>query len=243
MVFETKKLQSETLGEYLLAVRESLGLSLDVVVEKTGIQKRFLHNLESGSIEELPADVYVCGFLRKLAALYAVEEALLVQQYKKERGIAARISQVPARVKRRTVALFSVTPKTLSLAVALLFLVGTVAYVAFQIRGMSQDPTITVFEPTSGSKVTDSFVKVIGKTEPGNQLSINGEPIFVTGQGNFTATVSVAPGQVDLTLSATNKFNKTTVQTLALIRDDTVQAQQDRSTIHAHATDQGSRLR
>lgn len=219
MVFKTRKIQSETLSEYLLSVRESLELSLDAVAEQTGIQKKFLEVLERGDFSSLPAEVYVCGFLKKLAALYSVEEELLVNQYKKERGIVQNITHKPVR-SSRPLSGFAVTPKTISFAVALLFLFGTLAYVFFQLRGMSQDPTITILEPMSGSKVEDSFVKVIGKTEPGNQLSINSEDIFVQEDGDFMTTVSVAPGQIELVFTATNKFNKMTVKTLALIREE-----------------------
>src|SRR5690554_5048623 len=91
MFFQTKKIQSETLGEYLTEIRTSLGLSVLDVVERTGIQKKFIEQLEQGSLAQLPADVYVCGFLKKLGALYTIAPEVLIAQYKKERNIAAQL--------------------------------------------------------------------------------------------------------------------------------------------------------
>ena len=224
MVFQTRKIQSETLSEYLYAVRIQLGLNIAEVSERTGIQKKFIEILESGNVSLLPAEVYVCGFLKKLSKLYRVDEAVLIRQYKKERGIVDNISEKKSFFSIPLKNLFSITPKTVGVAVAMLFLVGTVGYVALQLRGMSQNPTITVISPSGGSLLTDSFVKVVGKTEPGNTLEINSESVFVSQQGDFSATVSVAPGQIELIFIATNKFNKTTTKTLALIRDPEVQA-------------------
>src|SRR5437868_5923663 len=64
MLFETKKVPVETLGEYLAEVRGHIGLSIADVAEKTGIGERYLLNLEAGQYEHLPPDVYIIGFLK-----------------------------------------------------------------------------------------------------------------------------------------------------------------------------------
>ena len=73
MVFERKKIQLETLSEYLQEAREALGLSAEEVAAKTSIKLFFLQALESGEFKKLPPDVYVLGFLKQLAELYSVE--------------------------------------------------------------------------------------------------------------------------------------------------------------------------
>ena len=46
MIFEKKKIQIETLGEYLREVRGNLQLSLEEVAKKTNIKPAFLKGLE-----------------------------------------------------------------------------------------------------------------------------------------------------------------------------------------------------
>ena len=87
MVFEKKKIRMETLSEYLAEVRQSSGLSLSEVAGKTGIKQIFLESLEQGNFAKLPADVYVCGFLKQLSGMYNLEAESLVIQFKKEKSI------------------------------------------------------------------------------------------------------------------------------------------------------------
>jgi transcriptional regulator with XRE-family HTH domain len=220
-MFEIKKIQSETLGEYLLAVRTSLNLSLDEVSRDTSIQKKFLEDFESGRIDHLPAEVYAIGFLKKLAALYTVPEDDLVTQFKKERGIATQLVKAHVTpIKMRPV--FAITPKTLGIGVVGIFVLGTLAYVGLQLRSMSTNPRIVVSEPASGSRVTGSFVKVAGKTDAGNTMVINGKDVFVKEDGSFETMVSIAPGQTELVFVARNKFEKSSAASTSVIRDDGV---------------------
>ena len=87
MVFQKKKVQLETLSEYLQEVRRKLKLSLKEVSTLTTISLKFLEALEEGKFNWLPSDVYVYGFLKKLARLYSLDENVLIAQFKKERGI------------------------------------------------------------------------------------------------------------------------------------------------------------
>ena len=101
VLFEQKKLKIETLGEYLKEARSSLNLSLEEIAKKADIHKNFLEFLESGNFNQLPADVYIFGFLKKLAKLYSVEPDLLIEQYKKEKCIQGQISkQVSVLIRR-----------------------------------------------------------------------------------------------------------------------------------------------
>jgi cytoskeletal protein RodZ len=85
--FETKKLSMETLGEYLLEVRNQFGFTLEEVSQKTGIYEKFIYYIETGKYHLLPPGVYVLGFLKKLAQIYDISAYALQEQYRKERGI------------------------------------------------------------------------------------------------------------------------------------------------------------
>ena len=66
------------LGDLLRAARETKGLSLEQVEQKTRIRVKLLQALEQEAFDELPAPVFVKGFLRNYALLLGVdvEEAL-----------------------------------------------------------------------------------------------------------------------------------------------------------------------
>jgi transcriptional regulator with XRE-family HTH domain len=56
--------QAAALGDHLREAREARGLSVEVLAARTRIAPRVVLALESGSSEELPAPVYVRGFIR-----------------------------------------------------------------------------------------------------------------------------------------------------------------------------------
>jgi cytoskeletal protein RodZ len=134
MVFETKKIQIETLGEYLKSVRENLKLTPEEVSLKTDISLKFLGFLESGLLYKLPPDVYVFGFLKKIALLYGVESEVLLEQYRKERGISLNIQKKPTNSKSKLASFAKnlvITPKILTFIFGLSFIVLTLIFVSF----------------------------------------------------------------------------------------------------------------
>lgn len=75
---------SEEIGRYLRQARESIGLSLDQLQEKTKIQKPFLIAIENGDFEKLPSPFYVRTYLRSYANQVKVEPHHILRHYRKE---------------------------------------------------------------------------------------------------------------------------------------------------------------
>jgi hypothetical protein len=68
------------IGEALRSTRERRGLSIDQVAQDTRISPRFLEALEAEQFHELPAPVYVRGFLRSYANYLRIEPQPLLDQ-------------------------------------------------------------------------------------------------------------------------------------------------------------------
>lgn len=71
----------ERFCEYLRAQRERASLSIDDIARVTKIPERSLRQLEEGKFEELPADVFVRGFLRSYARVVGVNADDVVRRY------------------------------------------------------------------------------------------------------------------------------------------------------------------
>jgi hypothetical protein len=67
--------------EYLRAQRERASLSIETIARVTKIPERSLRQLEEGKFEELPADVFVRGFLRSYARVVGVNADDVVRRY------------------------------------------------------------------------------------------------------------------------------------------------------------------
>ena len=68
------------IGEALRSTRERRGLSIDQVAQDTRISPRFLEALEAEQFNELPAPVYVRGFLRSYANYLHIEAQPLLDR-------------------------------------------------------------------------------------------------------------------------------------------------------------------
>ncbi|MEZ4180325.1 MAG: helix-turn-helix domain-containing protein [Candidatus Doudnabacteria bacterium] len=221
--FETKKIQIETLGEYLASVREHLQLTREEVANQTEIFEKFLLYIEEGKYHLLPPDVYVIGFLKKLAELYKVSCEDLLAQFKKERGILehnAREKMVAKKSWKDELKNITITPKLLTIAGGSLFALVSVSYISWQVFLVNRTPSLTIIEPSEELVLSDDSVKVKGKTDPGASVEVNGQNVFVTEQGEFETTLSIAPGQKDIGLTARNKFGKQRYQNVSLRIDD-----------------------
>jgi cytoskeletal protein RodZ len=217
--FETKKLSMETLGEYLLEVRNQFGFTLEEVSQKTGIYEKFIHYIETGKYHLLPPGVYVLGFLKKLAQIYNVSPEALQEQYRKERGIVEHQASEKLEGQKTWKAWsqkISITPKLLTVSGSLLVGVIAFLYIVFQVFAINKTPALAISEPKNDSVIKGTSINVVGTTETGTTVSINGQNVFVDQSGNFHTTIGVAPGQKELKIEAANKFGKKNEQVLAL---------------------------
>jgi transcriptional regulator with XRE-family HTH domain len=220
MIFETKKVPLETLGEYLAVIRTELGLKLSEVVEKTGISEKNLQHLEAGSYHHLPPDVYVRGFLKKLSELYAIPAETLLSQYQKERGIVSQVANniiAPSTGWKARLSKMVITPKLISFGGGVALVLVAMGYMIFQVSAINETPELKIMEPAAGSVVRGSFVNVEGQTDAGAVVSINGQNVFVDTEGKFQTTLGVAPGQKELEMNAQNKFGKQVSQKILVV--------------------------
>ncbi len=220
MVFETKKINIETLGEYLQEVRLSLNLSLPDAAKKSGIKEKHLESLESGRFSALPAEVYVLGFLKSLAVLYSTEPGLLIKQYKKERNIQTEIQKKIKQkngMSKKIFFKFLLTPKIFSLILGVGFVLLTGIYIIWQVISINKTPELRIYEPQDASVITDAFVNVRGKTNPGMSVSVNGQDIFVESSGDFQTQLGVSSGSKELKIVAKNKLDKSVEKNIRIV--------------------------
>ncbi len=71
----------EVNGQLLKRLREGRGLSLEAMVEATKIRKPYLMAIEEQDLENLPARVYLRGFLTQIARVLRVDKEKLADGY------------------------------------------------------------------------------------------------------------------------------------------------------------------
>ncbi len=68
-------------GPDLKAYREHLGIELETISKKTKIGKRQLENIEANNLSQLPAMIYLKGFLRSYARCLGLDPDKVAEKY------------------------------------------------------------------------------------------------------------------------------------------------------------------
>lgn len=78
-------------------------------------------------------------------------------------------------------------------------------------------PELVLTSPTLGAVSPDGFITVSGKALHTQSLSLDGGPLLLDEQGNFSRTLLLPRGGVILSLTATDRFGRTTSKQPALL--------------------------
>ena len=73
-----------SLGEFIQGARESAGLSIDELAERTSIRAGLLREIEKNNFVHCGGDTYARGHLRNIAPIISVDAQTLIDLYNKE---------------------------------------------------------------------------------------------------------------------------------------------------------------
>jgi len=217
--FTRKNLYSEkSLGDKLVLFRKKKHLSLEQAEEETKVRLKYLLALEKGNYETLPADVYALGFLAKYADFLEAPKEELLGDFKRERGISRQANPISVQTgpKREK---FLITPKVIMILVGILAGIGLVVYIFYSIKNFTNPPNLEISSPVAETVIRQSEVEVIGKTDEGCSLQINGQTIFLDENGNFKEKVSLQPGINNIEIRSQSRIQKETVKNIKILAE------------------------
>jgi len=218
--FTRKKVESLTLGEKLKKLRGDFRMSLSEISKATRIQVKYLEYLENGQYEKLPAEVYVRGFLRSYARYLNIDEQALVKLYERERNIQANLSQAPPKktfaVRNLDISSLVITPRSLVMVLIVFLVGGAFVYLYREFQAFAGAPRLVILSPQNGAVVESSEIIVTGKTDKGARVSINNQPVFVGGAGEFSDKLILQSGLNTITVVSINRFDKEKSETLSI---------------------------
>lgn len=212
--FTKKSIGTLTLGEKLRKLRSEKRIALNEVSRATRIQIAYLEHLENGNFEDLPADVYVKGFLRSYADFLGVNEQILIKLYEKEKGIKKNMEEKKRPktdkpvIKPINISSFIFTPQKLALYLIMILIVSGLIYLYREIGSFSDVPRLIVLNPDGDTSTEGNSLSIEGITEKNARLFINDQPILVNDDGKFKENITLQKGINAINLKAVNKFGK-----------------------------------
>ncbi|KUK76550.1 MAG: Uncharacterized protein XD93_0850 [candidate division WS6 bacterium 34_10] len=209
-----------TVGEVLKKQRKELGKTVEQVALDTKIQPRFITYIESNDFEKFDSPIYAQGFIKIYAKYLELNEDRILALYRRsvpndnQKNSLNRETQI---VKHRNI---SISPKLIAIAFSILFLLGILGYIGFQIYQFQNPPTITIQSPENGQTVSEKEISVTGSVDSNSVLFVNDQPIEISPEGNFNYSIKLNPGVNIITvLAKKNNSTQESVETIKVTYD------------------------
>lgn len=218
--FTKKKVGTLTLGERLKKIRSDKRISLGEVSRVTKIRLEYLECLENGCYQDLPADVYVRGFLKSYGDFLMVDEQNLIRLYEKEKRIKKNLEKnkkiIENNFKTKTIkiSIFVFTPKRIFLSLIPVLVVLIFFYLYREVGSLTDMPRLIIISPVNNSEVKKDTITLEGKTDKDVHVLVNDQLILVDDEGKFTKNLSMQPGVNVIHVRAVNKFQKETAENI-----------------------------
>ncbi len=91
-----------------------------------------------------------------------------------------------------------------------------VGYGLFEARRIIAGPEVTIVSPADGAAVAGPTLTVRGTAKNVSFFTINDSPAFTDPSGNFSYTLSPAPGYTVVTVASIDRFGRRAAKSIAL---------------------------
>lgn len=208
-----------TAGEVIKSKRESLGKDLNTVSTDTKIQKRFLEYIENNQFEKFDSKVFASGFIKIYSKYLGLDVEKILALYRRSTQVEPKgVNKKGLNVKRKRLKL-EISPRLVSIAFLLIFLILIIGYVGYQIFKFQTPPSLTIIEPTEGLITNEQEVTVKGLTQSLVLIEIDGQQIETNEKGEFETIVKLTEGVNTLSVKAMRPSNSNlnTTQSIKII--------------------------
>lgn len=199
----------KTVGEFLREERLKQNKDLEYIAQKTKIRPTILKHIENGSYDKLPSRTYVHGFVRAYAIALGIDVEKALAFFRREYDVAAAEDRpAPEPLEKPG---FIITPAKVLTAVGSLVLVAFFVFLFIQYRQFAGRPVLLLEYPPEQLTIDQEFVNVSGRTDPENEILINGETVTVSADGTFQITVTLHSGINSISIVARNNIGRETL--------------------------------
>jgi hypothetical protein len=84
-----------------------------------------------------------------------------------------------------------------------------VIYIGYQVITSLSQPPLEVAFPRENQVIYTNQIELVGVTEPGNTVAVDGQPVPVTEDGNFRHVLTLPEGRHSLNVEAENDLGRT----------------------------------
>ena len=191
-------MRTKTIGETLRDERNKHRLRLEDLSKRTRIRVSYLESLEANRFEELPATIFVKGYIKTYSHVFGFDHKPLLAMLRRDYKESAQGKLVPREfikpvLKNRA--------KKHSITILLIILIAVFAslfgYVGLQWYNLTKPPKLSIIQPREQA-IVSSKVVVEGNTLPDAIVTVNDQPVALQQDGSFKTEIIVANEGISL---------------------------------------------
>lgn len=213
--------ESKHISELLSELIEERGISAEKLSLTTNIPHRFITALLDGDFKRLPAKPYVRGYLLKISTVLNVDSALILKSYKD--AVEIQASGEKDRLPENR---FAIQKINKNFIIVFLILIIAIGFLAFRIKDILGAPTIEVSLPGNTLVTKEKAIKVSGKINPKDRLTLNQEIVYTDEAGKFEKEVNLSPGLNTFELNAKRFLGRETKVVRQIFYEEPTSVQQ-----------------
>lgn len=209
--FEKKEIISggQELISLLRKSRERQGIKLEEAARKTGINQKYLKDIEKGDFSTLPEGLYARNYLRQYAQFLGLDDQVLIEDFSREKIEPGKFSKqelfsrkAPGRK------FFFAIPKLIKNILISLGVLLCVFYVVYSVAKIISPPQLEVFSPDKDITAKTALVVVEGKTEKEAEVTINDDLVLIDRDGYFSKPINLSQGLNLVTIVSKKKYSR-----------------------------------
>ncbi len=209
----------------LKEAREAQGLSLGDVSTQTKINSRYLQAIEDSHFDSIPcAATYKKNFVKRYAAVLALNVEEIARQFSEEE--AHRLETVTPTLKHLQTRSLPNMPSLIRYGLAIVAIIMCATYLGAQLGNLIAPPNLAIQSPENGLSTNKKTIDVTGTTNKEADIYINNELVTNRSDDMFRATLTLNPGTNTIVIRAEKKHGRKKSETLHIIYNETVSANQ-----------------
>jgi len=201
----------KSVGQILQETRLAQKITLEQVAAQTKIRQDVLMALEADDFQRLASIAAIKGFLKSYAEFLDLPSSQVLAFFRRDFSKKEKKQVMPSGfikpvVRRR----FDWTPKRTMILVISVFFLGLAGWLMFQYLSLIRPPSLKIMSPLAQAQVNQEIIEVVGRADPDSLVTLNGEVILLSADGEFRHQMTLFPGENNLVVEATSKLGKKT---------------------------------
>ena len=204
-------------GGIFSSARKSKRISVKKASEDLLISRENLEAIEKSDWQNLPEPPFAQGFIRSYAQYLGLNVEHTLALFRREYDeVKYQGKKTPHSAKKR----FYLTPSRLASFLTIAVVLVFVSYLVLQYLSVLSSPKLEVNSPPDDLTTSIPAVAILGRTEKGATVAVNGEFVAVNQDGEFSHQLVLAEGRNEIEIVASKKLSpkSRTVKVVRLIR-------------------------